>query len=301
MAQHWPERLPASWLRTLSQRYARPFETAERLHRGENDCWLLQGGGPPVILKLYRQLPQRRTALRQEIDLLARLEALGQPVAAYLADAAGERLQRLEDFPASLQPALAGWMWIDAPPAAYAALGRSLAELHALPLAPATLPLRQLDRTLLSDARWHALATADFLLPAERARFETHRQRVLAEFDFGPARLLHTDAHWGNVVLSADRLWLLDWEEAGWGNPLLDLATVEIHLLRHRAGEPCRAALYRGYGLTPDPPQLQRAMALRLLWLLSQIPSRLDIPELADPAEICAVYARRLDRLLGPA
>lgn len=35
-------------------------------------------------------------------------------------------------------------------------------------------------------------------------------------------------------------------------------------------------------------------------WLLSNLPTRLDIPELSNPAEVCTRYLKRLEGLLGP-
>ncbi len=58
--------------------------------------------------------------------------------------------------------------------------------------------------------------------------------------------LSHNDLLAGNVIDDGERIWLVDWEYAGMGNPLFDLAgmsancdhdeTLEIEMLRHYHG-----------------------------------------------------------------
>jgi tetratricopeptide (TPR) repeat protein len=51
-----------------------------------------------------------------------------------------------------------------------------------------------------------------------------------------PFRLLHTDIHRKNMILSRGRTYFLDWELALWGDPVYDFA-VHLHKMGYSAGE----------------------------------------------------------------
>ncbi|WP_083731347.1 phosphotransferase [Protofrankia coriariae] len=51
-----------------------------------------------------------------------------------------------------------------------------------------------------------------------------------------PFRLLHTDVHRKNMILSGGRTYFLDWELALWGDPVYDLA-VHLHKTAYQADE----------------------------------------------------------------
>jgi aminoglycoside phosphotransferase (APT) family kinase protein len=61
-----------------------------------------------------------------------------------------------------------------------------------------------------------------------RARWTTLRPR--------PFRLLHTDLHRKNMILSSGQTYFLDWELALWGDPVYDLA-VHLHKMGYSARE----------------------------------------------------------------
>lgn len=299
----WPESLPEAWLNQLSQDFSRDFLQPELLHQAENASWLLPDlQGQVWIFKLYRPTPAGLSRLEQEIQLLSGLKKQGFRAPDYLQDCQGQILQHFEGFYATLQPALQGLMWIRPKPSAYEALGKCLRQLHALSPQLRDIRLRVHDfDTLLGDTAWQAVLDAPFA-PAElKAELSSWREQLRAEFEFSTHCLVHCDAHWGNVIVTEDGVCLIDWEEAGWGNHLLDLATVEIHLQTSPQREEAVAALHRGYGLALDRRQLNLAMALRRMWLLSQIPARLDIPELSDPLSVFRRYQRHFQELLGPA
>lgn len=94
--------------------------------------------------------------------------------------------------------------------------------------------------------RWRAQFTADVVHQPNLSRFgalfdavgvpEDAVERFLAsvpELTDRPFILLHTDVHADNIVLSpgknGDRLVVIDWESAMYGDPLHDLA---VHLVR---------------------------------------------------------------------
>lgn len=103
------------------------------------------------------------------------------------------------------------------------ALGARLGALHAL-----TPPPR---------ARFDPMAAAqrytDYIIrhdPSDAGRLQALLDRgaeALAKSESAqrPARIVHNDLHHGNVV-TADRVYFIDWEYANVGDPLLDLACV---------------------------------------------------------------------------
>lgn len=298
----WPQKIPEPWLRQLSERFGKRLLGPELLHQAENSSWLLTDSrGETLILKLYRPTASGLSRIKQEIQLLDRLSKLNFPAPFYLQDLNGQVLQALDEFYATLQPALKGLMWIKAEPSAYEALGTRLNQLHRLSPELSKLSLRRHDfETLLGAQAWQPVIAAPFAPPELKAELSHWREQLRTEFEFKTDTLVHCDAHWGNIImLEQNKLCLIDWEEAGWGNALLDLATVEIHLQRSPDASLLIKALYRGYGSSPDRRQLNLAMAVRRMWLLSQIPSRLDIPELSDPLSVFKRYQLHLQELLG--
>ncbi len=300
----WPRAISTAWLMQLSERFGKQLLGPELLHQAENSSWLLTDSqGEVLILKLYRPTAAGLSRIKQEIQLLDSLNKLNFPAPFYFQDLTGQVLQSLDKFYATLQPALRGHMWIQAEPGAYEALGVRLNQLHRLSPELSQLSLRRHDfETLLGDQAWQPVIDASFAPPELKAELNHWREQLRTEFEFKTDALVHCDAHWGNVImLEQNKLCLIDWEEAGWGNALLDLATVEIHLQRSPNSNRAIEALYQGYGSRPDRRQLSLAMAVRRMWLLSQIPSRLDIPELSDPLSVFKRYQGHLQELLGSA
>jgi thiamine kinase-like enzyme len=86
----------------------------------------------------------------------------------------------------------------------------------------------------------------------------------------------HNDMIPGNFLDDGERLWLIDWEYAGYGSPLFDVAGVVIHGDLDRDG---RERVYRRYyGKAPGPQAMRRyaatiaAAALReALWAHVQV------------------------------
>lgn len=121
-------------------------------------------------------------------------------------------------------------------------LARQLRELHALPV-PAgvqTVSYSQQARRLGAglpgrpgDAALHEKATRIF------SRLEGR--------GFTPA-LCHHDLHHLNLLDEGERLWLVDWEYGGRGDPLMDLAGF---LALHELAPEATAAFLDAYGLLP--------------------------------------------------
>lgn len=74
---------------------------------------------------------------------------------------------------------------------------------------------------------------------------ESARRMMLASLAQMPSgdRLCHGDFHPGSVILSGDRLFVIDWIDASRGNPVADLARSSILFMGHIAVTPCSSAV----------------------------------------------------------
>jgi len=168
-------------------------------------------------------------------------------------------------------------------------LGRLLRRLHELPAAGdiGSVSFAQQARRLESEVPEGRLSAA---LGAQAGEvFERLAARRAT-------CLCHNDLHHLNVVADGDRLWLVDWEYGGRGDPLFDLASCICQ------GAPARsavAALLSGYGepLPGSASELEDACwafdYVRLLWYLAQGTSGSGIS--ADFQVIAAQIERSLE------
>lgn len=133
---------------------------------------------------------------------------------------------------------------------------------------------------------WEAVClTADERQTLSKAR-DLVAARLAALSD--PLVLIHADAHPANVLVSGNRLGLIDFDDCAWGWPIFDIAVA----LRSAWGEPhftgLRDSLLTGYtsrrALPPDVlAQLDLFLLTRSLMLISWCADR---PEVAgEPAE----------------
>jgi thiamine kinase-like enzyme len=135
-------------------------------------------------------------------------------------------------------------------------LGASLQRLHALPPAPG---VRRLDFPVQAaqlEAGLTCFEGIDHALQdAARGALEVLRARQ------APIRLCHTDLHHLNVVDAGERLWLVDWEYSGAGDPLFDLAGLVC--LHELSGE-LRDVVFEAYGQASLASDAELAAACRL-------------------------------------
>ncbi|MGJ4856383.1 phosphotransferase [Labrys sp. La1] len=57
-------------------------------------------------------------------------------------------------------------------------------------------------------------------------RYRPLIERLRARLELLPSGFAHNDVHGDNIIDDGERLWLLDWEYAGYGQPLVDLASL---------------------------------------------------------------------------
>jgi aminoglycoside phosphotransferase (APT) family kinase protein len=114
------------------------------------------------------------------------------------------------------------------------ALGARLGQLHALP------PPRGVRRLDVHDVLAHYLELRDVAPgPMPRDELAARLRWSLATYRQSAIAFCHNDLHWRNVI-AADRLWFVDWEYGGVGDPLFDLAAVVgYHDLDPRSARCC--------------------------------------------------------------
>ena len=121
----------------------------------------------------------------------------------------------------------------------------------------------------------------------------------------GPFEMVfgHNDLLAGNLLDDGERLWLIDWDYAGWGSPLFDLGGLasnnelapeqEEWLLEHYFERPADDGLRRSYGAMKCASLLRETM-----WsMVSELHSDLDFDYQAYTAENLARFERALAEL----
>jgi Ser/Thr protein kinase RdoA (MazF antagonist) len=121
-------------------------------------------------------------------------------------------------------------------------LGRALGQLHAVPLPSATLPSSIfMPRTIIADALADLAAVERDVPLRWRMRLGELRTVLAAtpSFEDLPTCLIHGDTHPGNAVRLADgTIVLIDWDCAGLGAAVLDLAFLAIATFTETADAP---------------------------------------------------------------
>ncbi len=144
---------------------------------------------------------------------------------------------------------------------------------------------------------------------------KTHNSRYLAkvgtyleiakglEADIGPIELVfgHNDLMAANILDDGQRLWLIDWDYAGFNSPLFDLGGLASNNGLSAAQEQEMLALY--YGTPPDAALLHRYHAMKcasllreVMWsMVSEELSDLDVDYAGYTAENLGRFARAID------
>ncbi len=142
------------------------------------------------------------------------------------------------------------------------ALGARLGELHALP------PPRGVRRLDVHAVLAHYLELADVAPgPMPRDAIAARLRFSLASYRRAAPAFCHNDLHWRNLI-AAERLWFVDWEYGGVGDPLFELAAVIGYHDLDAAG---RELLLAAHGGPFDASEVERMCrvfdCLHALWL----------------------------------
>ena len=217
-------------------------------------------GGERCVVKAARAA-HRRAALRREARILQVLSGSGLPAPTLLALAEdGDATVEVQSFVAGVP----GLQVLAETPAdleqIYGALGRLLNMLHSTPLG---MP----DPELRSDRASAALAALPGLALNTNMRAELAASLAHPAWRPATPSLIHGDVGLHNVLWDGRITALLDWEWAGWGQPLLDLAWVYWTMRWRSLPGHLWHTLLRAYGRGPavagaSVPGALRALAL---------------------------------------
>jgi len=148
------------------------------------------------------------------------------------------------------------------------------------------------DFFTLIEKRWSVVENATFLNKSDLEKIVNFKNLVKDEIapilDSHSGKFIHFDAHTGNLIFNADQTFFIDWEECGFGHPLLDLAVAATHLLRDQEREEKLKYLIDGYDPNINRRELNLMTAVKLLYLMTHIPTRLDI--IKEPDKIFKRY-----------
>jgi thiamine kinase-like enzyme len=157
---------------------------------------------------------------------------------------------------------------------------------------------------------FHVLRDYAATLREGKSRFTSHLPRLLdvaakLEGLIGPVDIAfcHNDLLAGNLLDDGERLWLIDWDYAGFNSPLFDLANLASNNGFDEALEQRLLALY--FGRPADAGEWLRFRALRAtsllreaMWgMVSELHSALDIDYAAYAKEHLAKFETALARL----
>ncbi|HTR83627.1 MAG TPA: phosphotransferase [Reyranella sp.] len=159
--------------------------------------------------------------------------------------------------------------------------------------APAHFTRHHLDADgLMGEApHWGPFWEHRLLTPAERSLLLATRDRLrawLARLDKSPSvySVIHADMHPGNVLVDGDRLTVIDFDDAGFGWHLYDIAVVLTYWQSKPNAKDIERAFLRGYRAErPLPDTAEPAIeTFRLIRWMASIGWFHERPELKRPA-----------------
>lgn len=234
--------------------------------------------GDDLVLRLHRPGYRTDDELRSEQHFTEALRTQGVvATAACVRTADGDVVAHVEGAPGSdvLQATMLrrvpgvplgdvtdlGALGADAA-AQYSSLGEIMARLHThaeqwSPPEGFTRPSWDIDGLLGEQPLWGRFWDAPSLAPEDAevlAAFRRHAVDALAAIGQPPARfgLLHGDFLPENILVHADTLTLIDFDDCGWGWHLFDIATSFVGVWGHREQTALEAAFLDGYRSVRD-------------------------------------------------
>lgn len=253
-----------------------PFESTrvEPLKVRENAVYAVhRADGRRAVLRIHRLGYHCDDALRSELAWMKALQASGIEVPQVVPSRSGNAFERIgcEGVPGPRQVDVFEWIdgsqlgsveqglssdraWIER---TYGVLGELAARMHNQSCAWQAPPGFQrhswCDAGLAGAAPlWGRFWELEELSPRQRMLFERLRSRLKQEMvDFGktPDRfgLIHADLVPENILVDGDRLRIIDFDDAGFGWHLFEIATSLYFIRRDGNYEVARDALIAGY------------------------------------------------------
>lgn len=270
---------------------ARATLVAER----ENKVYRVDHDGRRYALRLHR--PGYRTAqeLRSELDWTQALARRGIAVAAPVAAADGGLLHAVCGTHCDMLDWLSGSPLSDhaldgaSRAALFSRIGAEMARLHAAcddwQPGPGFTRWSWDTAGLVGEAPlWGRFWENPTLAPGDRALFEQFRDRAAVALSRLEGRLdhglIHADLVGENILVAGDTLFLIDFDDGGFGFRLFDLATALIKSVEAPEFPALRQALLTGYlsRRKIDAAPLDLFLALRAVTYLGWIVPRMGEP-----------------------
>jgi thiamine kinase len=233
--------------------------SAEKITGGlTNESWLVRADDTAIVVRLgnanQRALQIDRQSEAAVLTAVARA-GIGPPV-----------LVCAPDRHLLVTQHLAGRTWTarDARlPANIRRLAAVLRELHAMPIPSG---VQKVDLHAIITGYWNTMLARGMSARIGTTRTRTRALQLVAGLQTDAAACLcHNDLHHLNVI-DDGKLWLLDWEYAGIGDPYFDLASVCCY---HRYNDQARAELLNAYMGEDRPGVLDRLH--RMCWVFDYI------------------------------
>ncbi|WP_375175022.1 phosphotransferase enzyme family protein [Pseudooceanicola sp.] len=261
----------------------------------ENVVHQVRHQGATYALRLHRQGYRSDEELISELQMMAAAGQAGLHVPAPVAAASGAYVQVVDGVQIDVLD------WLGGAPLGksgnpldrvdgqtlFRAIGREMARLHAamdawIPPAGFTRCAWDHDGLLGAAPVWGRFWDNATLSAEDRALFETVRQHASDELTrlapFLEYGLIHADLVRENILLDGDRVQMIDFDDAGFGFRLFDVATTLLKNISEPDYPALKAALLAGYGQVRalDTAALDLFVLLRSATYVGWIATRLE-------------------------
>ncbi len=257
----------------------------------ENAIFELALPGGRAALRLHRRGYQPDPAIRSELWWCSELAVRGLAVPRPVPAPSGDLLAVL---PGGRRASVLGWLEGEAMGRAGQPFGQPvprLLDLHrrlgaliaavqratvCLALPPDfTRPRWDRDGFVGEAPLWGRFWDHPALGPADRATLLRARAHLRERLPDDPLLPIHADVLRENVLVTGERLALIDFDDSGWGLPLYDLGTALSQSVDEPAYADLRAALMEGYG-SADTEAVEVMVLARCCasvgWMIGRVP-----------------------------
>lgn len=234
--------------------------------RRENAVYRAENNTGSYALRLHRPGYRTTAQLQSELDWMAALANRGMAVPRPIPMPSGEYIAEVDGYQVDVLTWLPGRMLghqgqfegITDRPGLARKLGQTLAQLHDLSdiwTPPDGFARPVWDRAGLTGPNplWGRFWEHPDLTATQRATFErvrdvagAHLARIEGELDYG---LIHADAITENIMVDNGALYLIDFDDGGWGFRDFDLATFLMRQIDAPDFRAIRTALIDGYSI----------------------------------------------------
>lgn len=109
---------------------------------------------------------------------------------------------------------------------------------------------------------------------------EELRKRFTAIDSYG--QFIHADLHFGNILVTPDRWYCLDFDECGYGHRAIDIGVVRLNLKNKDKSEEYWTDFTSGYGVEFSKEEISLGTVIRIFYMAGKIPKRQDIEDLRN-------------------